>query len=401
MSTEQQLSSEQQANGQQTAVEPTASAESPDHFVDIRPYYDEEVADVINNLLNTEEFISAIAQFRFPVLSRVCGSLMRILVKRALSKQLAGVDSVAKMQDVIAHYMLRMIERTTDKLTYSGLEHLKPDEAYLFISNHRDIAMDPAFVNWGLYHHGLPTVRIAIGDNLLKKDYVSDLMRLNKSFIVKRSATGVREKMKAYTELSSYIDYSIGHGHSIWIAQREGRAKDGNDFTEPAIMKMLYMSQKKSGLSFPEAIKKLHIVPVSISYEYDPCDALKARELYELTHKGEYQKGQFEDIDSIVQGITGQKGDVHVAFGEPLKGDYASAEELTAAIDAAILQQYYLHTSNKLAADAGASVDSEKAEAFKARLAAVPEDYRVAFLNMYANPVRNQAAANKPAGADA
>lgn len=366
------------------------AAELQDIYQDIRPYHDSEVAEVIERLLTTREFISALAQFRFPLLSRFAGPLVRGLVRRALRRQLANVHSVADLQAIVAHYMQRMIDRTTGELSYSGLEHLQADKAYLFISNHRDIAMDPAFVNWGLYHHGLPTVRIAIGDNLLRKPYVSDLMRLNKSFIVKRSASGVREKMKAYMELSGYIDHSVNTGHSVWIAQREGRAKDGNDFTDPAIMKMLYMSQKKRGLGFADAIEQLHIVPVSISYEYDPCDAMKARELYALEHEGEYQKAQYEDIDSIVKGITGFKGNVHVAFAEPLQARFENAESLAEAIDQAIVDQYYLHPSNRLAAGIDELAPADKTAAFQERLDAIPEAHRSYFLSMYANPVRNQ-----------
>ncbi|OMH28419.1 1-acyl-sn-glycerol-3-phosphate acyltransferase [Motiliproteus sp. MSK22-1] len=362
-----------------------------DPFKNIRPYNDDEVADVVHKLLATPEFISAIGRFRFPRLSRYAAGLVGVMVRFALKRQLAEVNSVAAMQDVIATYMQRMINGTTHQLSYSGLEQLQLDGAYLFISNHRDIAMDPAFVNWGLYHAKMQTVRIAIGNNLLKKPYVSDLMRLNKSFIVNRSAKGIREKLAAYMELSSYIEHSINTGHSVWIAQREGRAKDGNDLTDPAIMKMLYMSQKKQGMSFSEAIKRLNIVPVSISYEYDPCDLMKAKELQERNSTGEYQKSQYEDIDSIVKGITGFKGDVHVAFGEPLVADYETPEALAEAIDQAIIGNYYLHVSNTIAA--GGAVDGaeqDKQARYKARMAEVPVNCREQFTAMYANPVKNK-----------
>ena len=176
-----------------------------------------------------------------------------------------------------------MISTTTTKVEFSGLEKLTADQNYLFISNHRDIAMDPAFVNWGLHQQGLDTVRIAIGDNLLKKPFVSDLMRLNKSFIVKRSAKGVREMMAAFKALSGYIKHSLSvEKQSIWIAQKEGRAKDGNDQTDPAILKMLYMNGKGQKLAFSEYMTGLNIVPVSISYEYDPNDVAKANEIAQL-----------------------------------------------------------------------------------------------------------------------
>lgn len=362
-----------------------------ERFDEIRPYNDDEVAEVIGRLLTTPELITALMRFRFPRLSRWLPCLLRPLVKRALSKQLADIDTVAKMQDLISAYMQKMVDRSTDQLSFSGLDRLNPGEAYLFISNHRDIAMDPAFINWGLYRNGMQTARIAIGDNLLKKPYVSDLMRLNKSFIVNRSATGVRGKMKALSQLSEYIDHSITNGHSIWIAQREGRAKDGNDRTEPAIMKMLYMSLKKRGLSFPEAARALRIVPVSISYEYDPCDALKAAELYALASEGAYKKSQFEDIESIVQGIIGFKGDVHVAFGQPIDDEFDTADDLALAIDQAVISNYHLHGSNVLAAGLAADqVSVAKRQSYQDRAAAIRPECLPWFVAQYANPALNK-----------
>lgn len=367
------------------------SANPQDPYAEIRPYNDNEVAPVVARLLGNTEFIAALTRFRFPKSSGWAGALLRPLVRTVLKRELAGVNSVDAMQQVIASYMQRMIERTTGTLSFSGLDKLEPGKAYLFISNHRDIAMDPAFVNWGLYHHGLQTVRIAIGDNLLRKPYVSDLMRLNKSFIVKRSAKGVREKLAALMELSGYINHSIHSGHSIWIAQREGRAKDGNDQTDPAILKMLHVSQKKQA-SFAEAIKRLNIVPVSISYEYDPCDASKARELRALDADGSYEKSQFEDIDSIARGITGFKGDVHVAFGEPLSGEFETAEALAAEIDRQVHGQYKLHSSNLIAAGVSDGVPAAKQQQYQQRISELDEGARAWFERMYANPVINQRA---------
>jgi len=365
------------------------TAISQDPFAEIRPYNDAEVPEVVARLLHTPEFIDALTRFRYPTAHAWVGPVLRPLVRWTLRRQLARVTCVASMQQLIARYMQRMVDGTTATLSYSGLERLSPDQAYLFISNHRDIAMDPAFVNWGLVSRNMATVRIAIGDNLLRKPYVSDLMRLNKSFIVKRSLKGVREKLAALMQLSSYINHSIQEGHSIWIAQREGRAKDGNDQTDPAILKMLYVSQKKQA-DFAVAIKQLHIVPVAISYEYDPCDAAKARELQALATDGCYQKSQYEDIESIVRGITGFKGDVHVSFGEPLQGDYATAEELAQAIDAAIRANYRLHGSNLTAVGELETVPAAKQQAYRERRDAVPEDARAWFDRMYANPVLNQ-----------
>jgi len=241
-------------------------------FDHIRPYHDEEVPAVVSRLVSDPEFVDSIAQFSFPRLNQWFPWLIQPLVKTALARKASQINSVDSLQLEAKKYLSQTIESTTTKLTTSGLDNLRANEPHLFISNHRDIAMDPAFVNYALFTHGRDTLRIAIGDNLLQKPFASDLMRLNKSFIVQRSAKGVREKMAAYLGLSSYIDHSISEGCSIWIAQQEGRAKDGIDQTDPAIIKMLYMCQKKGNVSFSDHMNKLNIVPVAISYEYNPCD---------------------------------------------------------------------------------------------------------------------------------
>lgn len=359
-----------------------------DPFRDIRPYRDTEVGEVLNRLLYNEEFIRVITRYQFPRVANWLGWALKPLVRLALAREVGDVETVRGFQELVAKYMNKMIARTTTRLSCSGLERLESDEAYLFISNHRDIAMDPAFVNWMLYKAGMNTVRIAIGDNLLRKPYVSDLMRLNKSFIVNRSAKG-REMMTALNQLSAYIDHSIAEGESIWIAQREGRAKDGNDRTDPAILKMFYMAQRKQR-SFSEAIRRLNLVPVAISYEFDPCDSAKARELHARASAGGYEKAQYEDIDSIVAGITGQKGHVHVAFGTPVEGEFESPEALAEHIDHEILSQYYLHPSNRIAAGETEGITDEQRAAFDARLEGLEPGAQEILRRMYANPVLNQ-----------
>lgn len=363
-------------------------SDQQDPYKEIRPYHDDEVADTLNDILQNDEFITAVTRYQFPKMAGSIGWLLKPFVRIALAAKVGEVDSVYDFQMLVANYMKKMIARTTTKLTCSGIDQLDPEEAYLFVSNHRDIAMDPAFVNWVRHQYGMDTVRIAIGDNLLRKPYVSDIMRLNKSFIVNRSASG-REMMKALTQLSSYIDHSIQSGNSIWLAQREGRAKDGNDTTDPAILKMLYMAHRKSR-SFAEQAKRLNIVPVSISYEYDPCDYLKANELYAKETEGAYEKSQFEDISSIVKGITGNKGHVHIAFGDPIEQDFDTPEALAEEIDRQIISSYYLHPSNLLAADQGAEVTAEQREGLESRFESVANGAKDILRQMYANPVNNQ-----------
>ena len=371
-----------------------------DPFADIRPYRDAEVPEVLARLLRDPELLNSLAAMRLQGLARVLPGLARWLVKFSLGRQLTGVKDVHGMQMVIKTYLEGMIESTTGGFTVSGLDQLDSSRAYLFMSNHRDIAMDPAFTNYALHRGGHQTVRIAIGDNLLTKPWVSDLMRLNKSFIVKRSVSGPRELLAASKNLSAYIRHSLQEERApVWIAQREGRAKDGLDRTEPAVIKMLGMSRDKAKQSFGEHIASLGIVPVSISYELDPCDALKANELHELASTGTYEKGEQEDVASIGQGISGNKGRVHVSFGTPLGSEFENAAEVAAEIDRQVIDQYCLHPTNLYAYDMlyGEHAPREgdlyledgdcSREEFEQRMEALPEAHRPYALAIYANAV--------------
>ena len=360
-----------------------------DQFQDIRPYNDEEVRPVIDGLLANLEFIRSIAGFSYPRLYRLLPGLVCWLARRKLTTQLRDVHNVKTMQGVIALYMDKMIEKTTSRLTHSGLDSLSRDKAYLFISNHRDIAMDPAFVNYMLYHAGFETLQIAIGDNLLKRPFVTDLMRLNKSFIVKRSVKG-RDLLKSSKQLSEYIHHCISSGRSVWIAQREGRAKDGMDRTDTALLKMLALARRDEG--FMASLNALHIVPVAISYEFDPCDLLKADELQQKSEHGTYQKTEQSDIHSIVTGMVGFKGHVHVSFGTEIMLRSDEADEAAALVDAQIIRNYLLQPTNHLAlrmlqGESVAEGQDESARRFQEHVAAAAPAIRPFLLQMYANPV--------------
>jgi len=377
-----------------------------DDFEAIRPYADAEVPAVMARLFADREFLDILAHFRFPRLAGPMGWALKPLIAQRLRREFARIDSVDTLQARIEMYLDRTIERATDGITYSGLDKLQPGKAYLFLANHRDIVMDPAFVNYALYQAKMRTPRIAIGDNLLQRPFVSDLMRLNKSFIVRRSITGRREKLAAYQVLSAYINHSIRNdGESIWIAQAEGRAKDGDDRTDSAILKMLHMSRKEE--PFAEALAALRPTPVSISYEYDPCDQAKARELYIRATTGTYVKVPGEDDTSIALGITGYKGRVHVSFGTPITEVPDDAKQLATEIDQQILCDYRLFPVNYLAyriwegrdpqlqlpelADLFSAAEIARAEAeWGKRLAACPSVQQPYLIQQYATPVRNQ-----------
>lgn len=372
-------------------------------FDAIRPYDDAEVPAVMDRLLGDRELMKMLAAHRFPRLTRWFPALMQRAVQLGLRREARGIECVDTLQHKIEPYLDRLIESSTLQVTYSGLEHLRAGQACLFLANHRDIAMDPAFVNYALYHAGHPTPRVAIGDNLLQRPFVADLMRLNKCFIVHRSLTGRREKLQAYQTMSAYISHSLLQGESIWIAQAEGRAKDGLDETDPAIIKMFCMSRK--GEEFASVIRSLNLVPVSIAYEWDPCDGMKARELEQRARLGEYRKEPGEDDRSIAMGLTGYKGRVHVAFGEPLQDEYADAKAVARAVDQQILTQYRLFPSNYLALEQQGEVPvavadwrgsftpaevAEEEQRFNARLAACPVEQRPFWLLQYANPVHSR-----------
>ena len=372
-------------------------------FDDIRPYDDSEVPAVVARLIADPEVIDLLLSRRAPLLAKLCPWLLRPLLRRALKKATADIVTVDDLQAHLTTSLKGLLDKTTDGFTVSGLDKLNPGKAYLFLSNHRDIAMDPAMVNLALLDVGMNAVRIAIGDNLLSKPFASDLIRVNRSFIVKRSVNGRREKLEELKKLSAYIRHSIRQdGVSIWIAQREGRAKDGHDRTETALLKMLALS-RGAEQSFAEAIDELSIVPVAISYEYDPCDIDKGRELYAKRQGESYIKQQFEDLDTIQKGFVGYKGRIHVAFGEPVGVGFATADELAAEIDRQIYSDYKLFPSNIVACQMlGYSDGLEQVKqlwpdcdwddietAFQSRLITAPRDYRGIITECYAAPVLN------------
>jgi 1-acyl-sn-glycerol-3-phosphate acyltransferase len=367
-------------------------SEQKDIYQEIRPYHDSEIPAAIQRLITDVEFTSAIVRFKFPNWPQWAQSAMTPVVKIALKAKLSKLKTVHDVQLEVEKYLTKALDESSDGVSYEGLDKLDPSTPYLFISNHRDIAMDPALVNYGLHHSKHQTVRIAIGDNLLKKPSATELMKINKSFIVKRSAKAPREMLKALGLLSSYIKHSLETNNSIWIAQKEGRAKDGNDFTDPAIIKMIQLEGRKRKLSFADYLHNLRIVPVAISYENDPCDIAKAKELLGKASEGGYQKSEFEDIDSIVQGIIGKKGRINVRFGTVIDEDHdiESPEQLAKELDTQIHSLYQLYPINYLAAGVDhPSVTDETRATLQSKLDQLPKEAHSYLIASYANPVKN------------
>ena len=391
-------------------------------FDAIRPYSDDETGPAIHRLVNDQEFLDMVGRFKSPTLARWAPAMLRLFIKRWLLSHFGHYTRIDDLQAGLSGYVGELVENTTSRVTHSGLENLDKHTAHLFISNHRDIVFDPMVVNYLLFQNGFCTTRSDIGDNLRANRVFAEMMRLNKSFVVRRNMTSPREMRDAYITLSGFINHSIDNNDSIWIAQREGRAKDGLDATDPAIIKMFYMSRKKSGLGFGEAMDRLNIVPVSIAYEYDPCDADKARELETRARTGTYTKTEGEDTEQIMRGLTGFKGHVHVHFGAPIKQSPDNPRGLAARIDRDMHANYHLHASNLVAhhqrglhpqahatpetvsdsvmtAETWSPAEMEAAEAeMERRLNACDPAIRPYLLDMYANPVLTALNANTDPG---
>jgi 1-acyl-sn-glycerol-3-phosphate acyltransferase len=359
-------------------------------FEGIRPYTDEEVPAVLGRLARDERLAGVAASFAAPLLSRWLGPLARAWVAFRIRHLLAPVRSVVEFQALLARAFAWLVEETTSGLTYSGVEALDPATRYLFVSNHRDIALDSAFLNYALHLAGHTTTRIAFGDNLLATGFAAEIMRLNKGFIVKRSAKAGKAAFAAMLETSQFIRSSLESGESVWIAQREGRAKDGWDRTDPAIVKMFALAYRKEVEDLGAIVARLRIVPVAISYEYDPCDVAKARELSVKARGDAYEKAPGEDLRSVTTGVLGRKGRVHLQFGAPLAGAFADADAVALEIDRQIVAGYRLFPSHLWAA-ARVHVEgcsSARLPAMEQRLAACPAEWRDALVLQYANPVR-------------
>ncbi|MFT5299087.1 MAG: hypothetical protein ACI9YH_005139 [Colwellia sp.] len=359
-------------------------------FDDIRPYRDDEVAAVIQKLISDHGLLSSICSFKMPVMYKLMPSVCRTLVKWTLKLRSSKFHNIEEIQTEVAKYLHHLIKKSTDGFTFHGLEKIDTRKPMLFISNHRDIVLDVALINWALYKSGINTVEAAVGDNLLHQPWVADLMRINKSFIVKRSEESKRAMLNASKQLSAYIHHTVHERQqNIWIAQKEGRAKDGIDKTNSALISMLFLNKGKQK-SISEYLTEINIIPVSISYEFDPCDSDKAIELAEREATGSYKKKENEDLNSITRGLVGKKGQVHVEFGNVIEGDFADSKAVANAIDQEIIGNYKLYDSN-LTAYAELNQEDTKQnvmDKLNNRMSELTQEQKHWLLTMYANPVR-------------
>ena len=364
-------------------------------YRDIAPYKGQDFEEKFQSLMTHDKEIAGFLS----AVSSAPGDPEKLgKVVQSLSAMASHVHSYTDFQKVFtAGFIIpAIVQSSVRNFTTSGAEKLDPNKAYLFISNHRDIVLDCTFADYALLLAGKPLCEMAVGDNLMQSEFIGDLLRLNGGIIVKRDLP-MREKYKETVRLSEYFVGSVTEENtSIWVAQKSGRSKNGIDETHPAIIKMLYISQKSKGISFTDLIKKVNIVPISISYQHNPNDINMGREEVAKVEKGSYTKRKYEDVISMVKGLKGFKGDVHVAFGETLTGDYATPDEVAHAIDLQIHRNYRLYDTNYFAYDFLAGIDENKekyadldTEKFLGRLGHLSPSVRDFVLSSYANPVRN------------
>ena len=317
-----------------------------DPFKNIRPYNDTEVADVLLSLTSNQSVLNALMGLQFPgILSKI--PLLKYFIKQRLVSRAKTIHTIDDYQKVFKKLMEKVVKESITDFSVNGLEKLNQNHSYLFISNHRDITLDAALLALNLYQSGFKTFNIAVGNNLMEESWASDLFRLNKSFIIQRSGATKKEIYSGLSLASQFINKSIFQDNdSVWIAQKQGRAKDGIDETDPALLKMIHLSERKSK-SIAEYFNSLSVVPVSISYEFDPNDQLKAMELDASELNNKYVKEKDEDLKSIANGITGFKGHVTLNISEPMvfepNDDY---QEISNKITNSILKMYELHSTN-------------------------------------------------------
>lgn len=368
-------------------------------FDAIRPFYDSEVNNALKSSLN-HPMMKALMDFTFPDVD-----------DEVWKTKLSETHSIRDFQcNFIYKSVQKVLQKSSDGLTTSGFEKLKPNEAYLFISNHRDIILDTSLLNVALFDHGLIMTASAIGDNLVQKAFLHTLSKLNRNFVVQRGLSP-RELLQSSKNMSEYIAQLLLHeNRSVWIAQREGRTKDGNDATHTGVLKMLAMgSDEKEIMNY---FKKIKIVPVSLSYEYDPTDALKMPQLLAEARDEIYIKEKNEDFITLLSGIIGQKKRIHIHIGDVLSSEIDEITKieqnpnkqiqlLTQKIDDSILQSYKLWPTNYIGYDILNETDihkneytQEEKQLFLRRLEMrIDENSKVlkdGFLAMYANPVVNK-----------
>ena len=381
---------------------------NPTAFDDIRPYHDEELPAVYEELIADPAFQKAVS------------SIMPGVPFEAIAQKMRSCRTKLEFQKAFCYGLLwNIVKECTSGLTIDHSALPDKEKPYTYISNHRDIILDSGFLSILLLDLDMSTVEIAIGDNLLIYPWIKKVVRINKSFIVQRALT-MRQMLEASALMSNYMHYTIrDKKQSIWIAQREGRAKDSNDRTQDSVLKMLAMGGEGSVL---ERLAEMNIAPLSLSYEYDPCDYLKAQEFQLKRDVEGYKKSTQDDLLNMKTGLFGFKGRVHFQVAELINDDLLKLDAslpktelfacVSALIDRKIHANYRLYPGNYVACDLldgtttfAGNYSAEEKQTFEDYIAgqldkiSIPnkdvEFLREKLLVMYANPVINYLAANR------
>ena len=315
-------------------------------FESISPYTDAEAAEALSKLAE------------FPLLSQISQQFFPEESPDFLKNTLKQIQTIDQFQVLVMQKFVRwVLEHTACNFTYDGIENIDPNKKFLALSNHRDIMLDPAITQLVLYMNNIPMTEICVGDNLITNETIEWLIRSNRMIKVVRGISA-RELYLSSQLLSKYIRLNITEQRSsIWLAQRQGRTKDGYDTTEQGLLKMLDMSGKSD---FKTNFEELNIIPMSISYEFEPCDILKAREMV-ISRTQKYVKAEGEDFNSIVTGIMQPKGDIHLNIGKPLTSEEIAEaaacdkndryQQIRRAVDRRVIQGYKLFKNNYVAYD--------------------------------------------------
>ncbi len=299
--------------------------------------------DAIGPFKTDEEAVDAFRHIaESPILPKISKYFYPEADDDYLKVQLLKMKSIDDFQYVIMSQIVkRILDSTARNFSYDGISNVEDGRKFLMLSNHRDIILDPAILQWVLYHNNLHPTEICVGDNLIQNKFIEYLIRSNRMIKVIRGVSA-RELYLSSQRLSRYIRNSITSGESsVWLAQRQGRTKDGYDTTEQGLLKMLDMSGRPD--CFKQNFAELNIVPMSISYEIEPCDILKARETFIAARDGKYTKRPGEDLNSILVGVTQQKGNIHLNIGKPLTDEELSLASLCDKNDR---YQYIRHAVN-------------------------------------------------------
>ena len=368
-------------------------------YDNLKYYPDSEVNQVLLSLAS-HPMLKALMSFTYPGKD-----------EKYFLELFRNIHSIYDFQTQIIYYTIqRILEKTAEKLTVSGFEQLDDNSSYFFISNHRDILLDTSLLNVKLHEYNKIMTASAVGDNLVQKSFLMVLAKLNRNFIVRRGLSP-RELLQSSKEMSAYIYHLLKEeNRSVWIAQREGRTKDGWDETHTGVLKMIGMNSDEENLM--DYFKKLRIVPISISYEYDPTDKLKMPQLMAELSDEIYIKEKNEDFINLMSGLLGQKKRIHIEIGKPLNEeiDLIKAEhqnptkqiqELAKTLDKSIVGNYKLWPTNYIAYDLLNKTNDFKKEytevekqlflrRLELRVDKNNEDMVKGFLSMYANPVRHK-----------